>query len=204
MPSKLGPLGVSYEIYSRQALDRGRWPQNEREPRGCILERVEGDRARAAHDLVGVGRRNRCSAATRQSVIGPSAFRARILSHPTFPRKGAARRNSRDDRRHCACFFLSLCGQLYRTGWIGHAISSGCIRLTNEDVIELYRRVKVGALVVLGTEAGCRACWIGLVAGHSKLGDSWSSRLGFSLATHGRTIHWVTQPGSDNGTEPST
>src|SRR5262249_13016874 len=26
-------------------------------------------------------------------------------------------------------------------GWIGHAISSGCIRLTNEDVIDLYSRV---------------------------------------------------------------
>ena len=34
-------------------------------------------------------------------------------------------------------------------GWIGHAISSGCIRLTNEDVIDLYSRVKPGALVVV-------------------------------------------------------
>jgi lipoprotein-anchoring transpeptidase ErfK/SrfK len=34
-------------------------------------------------------------------------------------------------------------------GWIGHAISSGCIRLTNEDVIDLYSRVKMGALVVV-------------------------------------------------------
>jgi lipoprotein-anchoring transpeptidase ErfK/SrfK len=34
-------------------------------------------------------------------------------------------------------------------GWIGHAISSGCIRLTNEDVIDLYSRVKAGALVVV-------------------------------------------------------
>jgi lipoprotein-anchoring transpeptidase ErfK/SrfK len=39
--------------------------------------------------------------------------------------------------------------------WIGHAISSGCIRLTNEDVIDLYRRVKVGAtVVVLGPRQG--------------------------------------------------
>ena len=39
--------------------------------------------------------------------------------------------------------------------WIGHAISSGCIRLTNEDVIDLYSRVKVGALVVvLGPKQG--------------------------------------------------
>jgi lipoprotein-anchoring transpeptidase ErfK/SrfK len=34
-------------------------------------------------------------------------------------------------------------------GWIGHAISSGCIRLTNEDIIDLYSRVKMGALVVV-------------------------------------------------------
>jgi lipoprotein-anchoring transpeptidase ErfK/SrfK len=40
-------------------------------------------------------------------------------------------------------------------GWIGHAISSGCIRLTNEDVIDLYSRVQMGALVVvLGPKRG--------------------------------------------------
>jgi lipoprotein-anchoring transpeptidase ErfK/SrfK len=33
--------------------------------------------------------------------------------------------------------------------YIGHAISSGCIRMTNEDVIDLYRRVKIGTIVVV-------------------------------------------------------
>jgi lipoprotein-anchoring transpeptidase ErfK/SrfK len=33
--------------------------------------------------------------------------------------------------------------------YIGHAISSGCIRITNEDAIDLYSRVKVGATVVV-------------------------------------------------------
>jgi lipoprotein-anchoring transpeptidase ErfK/SrfK len=33
--------------------------------------------------------------------------------------------------------------------YIGHAISSGCIRITNEDVIDLYGRVKLGATVVV-------------------------------------------------------
>jgi lipoprotein-anchoring transpeptidase ErfK/SrfK len=33
--------------------------------------------------------------------------------------------------------------------YIGHAISSGCIRLTNEDVIDLYRRVQIGTVVVV-------------------------------------------------------
>lgn len=33
--------------------------------------------------------------------------------------------------------------------YIGQAISSGCIRMTNEDVIDLYNRVKPGAVVVV-------------------------------------------------------
>jgi lipoprotein-anchoring transpeptidase ErfK/SrfK len=33
--------------------------------------------------------------------------------------------------------------------YIGSAISSGCIRMTNEDVIDLYKRVKPGTLVVV-------------------------------------------------------
>jgi lipoprotein-anchoring transpeptidase ErfK/SrfK len=34
-------------------------------------------------------------------------------------------------------------------GWIGSAISSGCIRMTNEDVIDLYSRAKMGTTVVV-------------------------------------------------------
>lgn len=33
--------------------------------------------------------------------------------------------------------------------YIGESISSGCIRMTNEDVIDLYNRVKIGAIVVV-------------------------------------------------------
>lgn len=33
--------------------------------------------------------------------------------------------------------------------YIGQAISSGCIRLTNEDVIDLFKRVKQGTIVVV-------------------------------------------------------
>jgi lipoprotein-anchoring transpeptidase ErfK/SrfK len=33
--------------------------------------------------------------------------------------------------------------------YIGDAISSGCIRMTNEDVIDLYNRVKIGTPVVV-------------------------------------------------------
>jgi lipoprotein-anchoring transpeptidase ErfK/SrfK len=32
---------------------------------------------------------------------------------------------------------------------IGDAVSSGCIRLTNDDIIDLYKRVKIGATVIV-------------------------------------------------------
>ena len=32
---------------------------------------------------------------------------------------------------------------------IGHAVSSGCIRMTNEDVVDLYERVRIGAKVTV-------------------------------------------------------
>ena len=43
---------------------------------------------------------------------------------------------------------------------IGQAVSSGCIRLLNADIIDLYQRVKVGATVVvlvLNTNRSARA-----------------------------------------------
>jgi lipoprotein-anchoring transpeptidase ErfK/SrfK len=33
--------------------------------------------------------------------------------------------------------------------YIGHAISSGCIRISNEDAIDLYSRVQIGTIVVV-------------------------------------------------------
>jgi lipoprotein-anchoring transpeptidase ErfK/SrfK len=38
---------------------------------------------------------------------------------------------------------------------IGHAVSSGCFRMTNEDVTDLYDRVRVGAkVIVVGPQQG--------------------------------------------------
>ena len=39
---------------------------------------------------------------------------------------------------------------------IGHAVSSGCFRLDNADVIDLYDRVQVGAKVVVKQSAGAK------------------------------------------------
>jgi lipoprotein-anchoring transpeptidase ErfK/SrfK len=47
--------------------------------------------------------------------------------------------------------------------YIGQAISSGCIRMTNEDVIDLFDRVKPGAIVVV-LPPGRRA-WLGPTVG---------------------------------------
>jgi lipoprotein-anchoring transpeptidase ErfK/SrfK len=50
---------------------------------------------------------------------------------------------------------MYLSGSLYRIHGsnepetIGQAVSSGCIRMTNEDVVDLYSRVKVGTRVVV-------------------------------------------------------
>jgi lipoprotein-anchoring transpeptidase ErfK/SrfK len=32
---------------------------------------------------------------------------------------------------------------------IGQAVSSGCIRMTNQDVIDLYNRIQIGATVIV-------------------------------------------------------
>jgi lipoprotein-anchoring transpeptidase ErfK/SrfK len=37
---------------------------------------------------------------------------------------------------------------------IGHRVSSGCIRLTNEDVTDLYRRAKIGSRVIVLSAGG--------------------------------------------------
>jgi lipoprotein-anchoring transpeptidase ErfK/SrfK len=47
--------------------------------------------------------------------------------------------------------------------YIGQAISSGCIRMTNEDVIDLFERVKPGATVVV--LAPRQNAWMGSISG---------------------------------------
>lgn len=47
--------------------------------------------------------------------------------------------------------------------WIGHAISSGCIRMVNEDVIDLYNRVNIGTPVIVLAPGRSR---IALSSGH--------------------------------------
>jgi lipoprotein-anchoring transpeptidase ErfK/SrfK len=50
---------------------------------------------------------------------------------------------------------MYLSGTLYRIhganepDTIGQAVSSGCIRMTNDDVVDLYERAKIGAAVIV-------------------------------------------------------
>src|SRR5262249_33498923 len=47
-------MGVClHEVSDHQAFSCRRWSQDERQPRGCILERTEGGRRRARHYLDG-------------------------------------------------------------------------------------------------------------------------------------------------------
>ena len=52
---------------------------------------------------------------------------------------------------------------------IGKQVSSGCIRLTNEDVIDLYSRVQVGAKVIVlpQTSVAARAHQVSLMQSYA-------------------------------------
>jgi lipoprotein-anchoring transpeptidase ErfK/SrfK len=58
--------------------------------------------------------------------------------------------------------------------YIGQAISSGCIRMTNEDVIDLFNRAKVGApVVVLAPGSGDVNARLVLTSGSSDRESAW-------------------------------
>ena len=73
-----------------------------------------------------------------------------IKRRPDLPRHMAG---GPDNPLGASAIYLS--GTLYRIhgsnepDTIGQAVSSGCIRMTNDDVVDLYDRAKVGATVVV-------------------------------------------------------
>src|SRR5262245_7633259 len=79
------------EITGRQTLGRPLRPQDQREPRGCILEGAEGDRQGARDDLIRARRGDRCGTAARKPVVGRPPVRARPLSPTSDRRAGGAR-----------------------------------------------------------------------------------------------------------------
>lgn len=77
----------------------------------------------------------------------PPAMRRRIPDLPAYMEGGPT--NPLGAR---ALYIGSTLYRIHGTAepWtIGQAVSSGCIRLTNDDVIDLYERVRVGARVIV-------------------------------------------------------
>jgi lipoprotein-anchoring transpeptidase ErfK/SrfK len=77
----------------------------------------------------------------------PAAMRKRVPDLPAYMPGGPE--NPLGAR---AIYIGSTLYRLHGTSepWtIGQAVSSGCIRLVNEDIIDLYDRVKIGDLVVV-------------------------------------------------------
>src|SRR5579871_1200117 len=71
--------GMHHEITRREAIDRGRRPQDQRQPRRGVLERHEGNLGPAEHHAVRAGRRDRQQPPARQPVVGDPAFRAGLF-----------------------------------------------------------------------------------------------------------------------------
>lgn len=105
-----------------------------------------GEEAQAWSGIASVGRKEEWPAwvptAGEQARLGP--FPARVPGGPRNPMGARA-------------LYLYSAGKdtqyrIHGTNqpeYIGQAISSGCIRMTNEDAIDLYNRVPVGAMVVV-------------------------------------------------------
>ncbi len=77
----------------------------------------------------------------------PPAMRKRVPGLPAYMPGGP--KNPLGAR---ALYIGSTIYRLHGTSepWtIGQAVSSGCIRLTNDDIIDLYNRAKVGARVIV-------------------------------------------------------
>ena len=93
------------------------------------------------------------SAAWRNGRIGSRRRRSGRVSARTRPRIAGGPANPLGAR--ALYLYAGNKDTLYRIHgtnqpeYIGQAISSGCIRMTNEDVIDLFDRVKQGATVVV-------------------------------------------------------
>lgn len=77
----------------------------------------------------------------------PPAMRKRVPGLPAYMPGGP--KNPLGAR---ALYIGSTIYRLHGTSepWtIGHAVSSGCIRLTNNDIVDLYERARVGARVIV-------------------------------------------------------
>ena len=70
------------------------------------------------------------------------------ISQSAQPYEGRRRQPARRARAYLGDTLYRIHGT--NEPWrIGDAVSAGCIRLTNDDIIDLYSRAKIGATVVV-------------------------------------------------------
>lgn len=161
-PLDSGPLADFLNIFSSQAIPAQTVPFDTTEKPGTVIvstsERrlyyVLGD-GEAIRYGVGVGRRGFSWSGVKTVTMKkewpswrpPSQMLAR---RPDLPRYMAG---GEDNPLGARAMYLG--GSLYRIHGsnepetMGAAVSSGCIRMTNRDVVDLYDRVKVGTKVIV-------------------------------------------------------
>ncbi|ESY73479.1 hypothetical protein X743_11260 [Mesorhizobium sp. LNHC252B00] len=137
---------------------------SEAQPKGSIVP------PRSGVFITSLGTAKRCDmqwGLARRAWSGPVAtrFRARetgrigdrlpICDPGKHPRVACCPLMSQEDQTPLGARALYIGNTLYRVRgtnqpWtVGQANSSGCIRMTNEDVIDLYDRVKIGAQIIV-------------------------------------------------------
>jgi len=106
--------GTADEIAGYQALYRDRWTQDQREPRGCLLEGPEGNRRRSQPHSVRTCVDDRHRPPSRQSFVGDPAVRSRSLPQWRCRTPGSCR-----STRHsweCAAAGVSPARRVHRAG----------------------------------------------------------------------------------------
>ena len=161
-PFERGPIADFLNIFSTQAIPRERVDWRGKEKPGTIVVSTSQRRlylilpgGEAIKYGVGVGRRGFSWSGVKTVTMKrewpdwrpPAQMLARRPDLPRYMAGGQA--NPLGARA------MYLGGSLYRIHGsnepetMGAAVSSGCIRMTNKDVVDLYDRVKVGTRVVV-------------------------------------------------------
>lgn len=155
-------LSDFFNIFSEQAIPRRTVPWNGRQAPGTIVISTSQRRlyyvlgnGQALRYGVGVGRRGFSWSGTKTVSMKrewpdwrpPAEMLKRRPDLPRYMRGGI--------ENPLGARALYLGSSLYRIhgsnepDTIGAAVSSGCIRMTNRDVIDLYERVRIGTKVIV-------------------------------------------------------
>jgi lipoprotein-anchoring transpeptidase ErfK/SrfK len=145
------PLDPRYEKQVVEITARKARAHRDRHP-NKFLFLVQGD-GKALRYGVGVGRPgftwSGVKTVSEEGMAGLDAAAGNAGAAPRFAAAHGGRRKIRSARARCIWVRRSIASTAQRALTIGTNVSSGCIRMRNEDVIDLYGRVGVGARVVV-------------------------------------------------------